>query len=207
MGQICANGPFYTKFLWYLYVFPEKVLPPTRAGPHMPAGGFSTVLRPGPMCIPMGFHLGARVRSPYLKGEFLYFITWLSAWFPCSAHLFIVEKVSVELSSSPNRGAGCNHCGLKASCLPVFPVDYCSLLPSIDCSPLCGWKKIKCFCFWISKIFVTLHLWKVAGRSLGYGTEDHVARVRHWQQHCWNKKNICNGIYVKRWLRQTRSRT
>ena len=26
-------------------------------------------------------------------------------------------------------------------------------------------KKIKCFCFWISKIFVTLHLWKVAGRS------------------------------------------
>ena len=28
-------------------------------------------------------------------------------------------------------------------------------------------KKIKCFCFWISKIFVTLHLWKVAGRSWG----------------------------------------
>ena len=207
MGQICANGPFYTKFFWYLYVFPEKVLPPTRAGPHMPAGGLSTVLRPGPMCIPMGFHLGARVRSPYLKGEFLYFITWLSAWFPCSAHLFIVEKVSVELSSSPNRGLDVITVDWRQVACRYFPsiIAHCYLLLIVHLSA--AGKKIKCFCFWISKIFVTLHLWKVAGRSWGYGTEDHVARVRHWQQHCWNKKSICNGIYVKGWLRQTRSRT
>ena len=68
-------------------------------------------------------------------------------------------------------------------------------------------KKIRRFCFWISKIFVTLHLWKVAGRSWGHGTEEHVAWVWHRRQHRWNKKNICNGIYVKGRLRQTRIRT
>ena len=79
MGQICANEFFYTKFLRYQHVFPEAALLPTRAIPYMPASGFPTAIRPAPMCIPMCFHMGACVRNPYLKGEFLYFITLLSA--------------------------------------------------------------------------------------------------------------------------------
>ena len=173
----------------------------------MPASGFPTAIRPAPMCIPMGFHMGACARNPYLKGEFLYFITLLSAWFPCSAYRFLWRKW--EWSSLHPQIGGLDVFtvdGMQVACW-YFPsmIAHCYLPLIVHLSE--AGKKIKCFCFWISKIFVTLHLWKVAGRSWGHGTEEHVAWVWHRRQHRWNKKNICNGIYVKGRLRQTRIRT
>lgn len=96
--------------------------------------------------------------------------------------------------------------GMQVACR-YFPsmIAHCYLPLIVHLSE--AGKKIRCFCFWISKIFVTLHLWKVAGRSWGHGTEEHVAWVWHRRQHRRNKKNICNGIYVKGRLRQTRIRT
>lgn len=160
-----------------------------------------------PCAFPWAFIWGLAWEAHILKAS-SYIITLLSAWFPCSAYHFFVEKARVELSSSPNRGGldVFTVDGMQVACW-YFPsmIAHCYLPLIVHLSE--AGKKIRCFCFWISKIFVTLHLWKVAGRSWGHGTEEHVAWVWHRRQHRWNKKNICNGIYVKGRLRQTRIRT